>query len=101
MMLSGYEPWRRFEADYLTGRKEAYREEKDRITKELIDQAERLVIPESTPVKAFNISFAGRLKSKNGNASGIEKRQMDIMRPLKNVQFLPRSRKARISTTGI
>jgi len=45
MMLSGYEPWRRFEADYLAGRKGAYREEKDRITKELIDQAERLVIP--------------------------------------------------------
>jgi len=45
MMLSGYEPWRRFEVDYLAGRKEAYREEKERITEELIDQAERLVIP--------------------------------------------------------
>ena len=45
MMLSGYEPWRRFEVDYLAGRKEAYREEKNRITEELIDQAERLVIP--------------------------------------------------------
>jgi all-trans-retinol 13,14-reductase len=45
MMLSGYEPWRRFETDYLAGRKEAYLQEKARITEELIDQAERLVIP--------------------------------------------------------
>jgi phytoene dehydrogenase-like protein len=45
MMLSGYEPWRRFETDYLAGRKEAYLKEKERITEELIEQAEKLVIP--------------------------------------------------------
>ncbi len=45
MMLSGYEPWRHFEADYLAGRKEAYLKEKERITEELIEQAEKLVIP--------------------------------------------------------
>ena len=45
MMLSGYEPWRGFEADYLAGRKEAYLQEKARITEQLIDQAEKLVIP--------------------------------------------------------
>jgi len=45
MMLSGYEPWRRFETDYLAGRKEAYVKEKERITEELIEQAEKLVIP--------------------------------------------------------
>jgi all-trans-retinol 13,14-reductase len=45
MMLSGYEPWRRFEADYLAGRKEAYLKEKERITEELIEQTEKLVIP--------------------------------------------------------
>ena len=44
-MLSGYDPWRRFEIDYFAGRKQAYREQKERITEELIDQAEKMVIP--------------------------------------------------------
>jgi len=45
LTLSGYEPWRRFEADYFAGRKQAYREEKERITEELINLAEKWVIP--------------------------------------------------------
>jgi all-trans-retinol 13,14-reductase len=45
IMLSGYEPWRRFEADYLAGRKDAYRQEKERIKNILIEKAEKLVIP--------------------------------------------------------
>jgi prolycopene isomerase len=44
-MLSGYEPWRRFESDYFGGRKEEYRKEKERIANCLIDETERLVIP--------------------------------------------------------
>ncbi|MCK4723540.1 MAG: NAD(P)/FAD-dependent oxidoreductase, partial [Dehalococcoidia bacterium] len=43
LTLSGYEPWRRFEADYFAGRKQAYREEKERITEELINLAEKWV----------------------------------------------------------
>jgi prolycopene isomerase len=45
LMLSGYEPWRRFEADYFAGRKDEYRREKDRIAQALIERAEQLVIP--------------------------------------------------------
>lgn len=45
LMLSGYEPWRRFEADYFAGRKDEYRREKDRIADALIERAEQLVIP--------------------------------------------------------
>jgi all-trans-retinol 13,14-reductase len=45
IMGSGYEPWRRFEADYLAGRKDAYLEEKERITEILISKAEKLIIP--------------------------------------------------------
>ena len=45
LTLSGYEPWRRFEADYFAGRKQAYQEEKERITEELINIAEKWVIP--------------------------------------------------------
>jgi prolycopene isomerase len=44
-MSSGYEPWRRFEADYFAGRKDGYRREKERIAKVLVDEAERRVIP--------------------------------------------------------
>ena len=45
MMLSGYEPWRRFEADYFAGRKDAYHKEKERIARALIEEAEKWVIP--------------------------------------------------------
>lgn len=44
LTLSGYDPWRPFEADYLAGRKDAYLKEKERITEELIEQTEKLVI---------------------------------------------------------
>jgi len=45
MFLSGYEPWRPFEKDYLQGHKGEYRKEKERIADLLIDLAERRVIP--------------------------------------------------------
>jgi all-trans-retinol 13,14-reductase len=45
IMLSGYEPWRRFEADYFAGRKDDYNREKERIARILIERAEDLVIP--------------------------------------------------------
>ena len=41
----GYEPWRRFEADYRAGRKDAYYKEKDRWTEILIRRAEEKVVP--------------------------------------------------------
>jgi all-trans-retinol 13,14-reductase len=67
MMLSGYEPWRRFEADYFAGRKDAYHKEKDRIAGALVQEAEKWVIPglgsmievmeAATPLT--NISYTG------------------------------------------
>ena len=45
IMYSGYGPWKRFEADYFSGRKEGYQKEKERIAQILIDRAEALVIP--------------------------------------------------------
>jgi len=45
LFLSGYEPWRKFEADYRAGRKEAYNKEKERWTDILIRRAEKEVIP--------------------------------------------------------
>ncbi len=45
LFLCGYEPWRRFEADYRAGRKEAYYKEKARWTENLIRRAEEKVVP--------------------------------------------------------
>ncbi len=45
IMYSGYGPWKRFEADYFAGRKEAYQKEKNRIAQILIERAEARVIP--------------------------------------------------------
>jgi phytoene dehydrogenase-like protein len=45
LFLTGYEPWRKFEADYRSGRKSAYYKEKERRTKALIARADKDFIP--------------------------------------------------------
>jgi prolycopene isomerase len=45
LSLCDYEPWRKFEADYRSGRKSAYYQEKVRRTKALIARAEKDFIP--------------------------------------------------------
>jgi prolycopene isomerase len=45
MTLCGYEPWQRFEIDYMAGRKQAYRVKKQRWTDTLIRRAEQDLIP--------------------------------------------------------
>ena len=45
MFLCGFEPWRRFEADYFAGRKEAYNAQKIRVAKTLVDRVEQAVLP--------------------------------------------------------
>ncbi len=45
MFLCGYEPWKRFEADYFAGRKDDYRKEKERVANQLIAIVEKRMIP--------------------------------------------------------
>lgn len=45
LILSGYEPWRRFEKDYFAGNKKEYYREKMRIAQTLIKRVEEQVIP--------------------------------------------------------
>ena len=45
IFLCGYEPWRKFEAEYKSGRKAAYHEQKARWTDILIQRAEKELIP--------------------------------------------------------
>jgi prolycopene isomerase len=45
LILSGYEPWRRFEKDYFAGNKKEYTREKEHIARTLIKRVEEKVIP--------------------------------------------------------
>ena len=45
LCLCGYKPWRKFEPDYRSGRKNAYYKEKERRTRVLIARAEKDFIP--------------------------------------------------------
>ena len=45
IFLCGYEPWRKFEADYKDGRKKDYHKQKARWTEILIQRAEKELIP--------------------------------------------------------
>jgi phytoene dehydrogenase-like protein len=43
--LQGYEPWKKFEADYFKGNKTAYKAEKERQARILIEKAEKAQLP--------------------------------------------------------
>ncbi len=43
--LQGYDHWKKYEADYFKGKKEAYRKEKERMADILIDQVEEMLLP--------------------------------------------------------
>ena len=72
MALQGYEPWRKFEADYFKGNKTAYRAEKERRARIVIEKAEKALLP--------------------GLSKAIE--VMEIGTPLTNVRFTGNTRGA-------
>jgi phytoene desaturase len=45
IVLQGYEPWEKFEADYFSGHKAAYNAEKERLADILIQRAEEALLP--------------------------------------------------------
>ncbi|MCG3120333.1 MAG: Phytoene desaturase (neurosporene-forming) [bacterium] len=45
MTLQGYDHWQKYEVDYLNGKKEAYRAEKERLANILIDKVEQTLLP--------------------------------------------------------
>jgi prolycopene isomerase len=45
LVLQGYDHWKQFETDYLAGRKSAYRAEKERMARVLIEKAEATILP--------------------------------------------------------
>ncbi len=57
MILSGYEPWRRFEKDYFSENKDEYNREKERVAKVLIKRVEEKLIPGlSSKIKVMEVS---------------------------------------------
>jgi all-trans-retinol 13,14-reductase len=68
----GYEPWKKFEADYFKGNKDAYNREKKRLADLLIDKAEKQFLP--------------------GLRDAIE--VMEVATPLTNVRFTSNCRGA-------
>ncbi len=65
IFLQGYDPWKKYEADYFKGNKDAYRAEKERMADILIQQVEKTLMP--------------------GLAQAIEVKE--IATPLTNVRF--------------
>ena len=45
MVLQGYDPWKKYEADYFKGNKTAYKAEKERMADILIKRAEKSLLP--------------------------------------------------------
>jgi phytoene dehydrogenase-like protein len=45
MTLQGYDPWKKYEADYFAGKKDAYRAEKERMADILIKKVEETLMP--------------------------------------------------------
>jgi all-trans-retinol 13,14-reductase len=45
IVLQGYEPWKKYEADYFAGKKDAYRAEKERLASVLIKKVEDKLLP--------------------------------------------------------
>jgi all-trans-retinol 13,14-reductase len=67
MTLQGYEPWRKYEADYFAGRKDAYKAEKNRLADVMIEAVEKALLPglrQAVEVKAVatpltNVRYTG------------------------------------------
>ncbi len=55
LTLQGYGPWERFEADYLAGRTEAYRQAKERMAATLVRKAEAVLPGLSAAVEVMEI----------------------------------------------
>jgi all-trans-retinol 13,14-reductase len=45
IVLQGYEPWKKYEADYFAGKKDAYRAEKERLASVLVKKVEDKLLP--------------------------------------------------------
>ncbi|XOF33804.1 MAG: phytoene desaturase family protein [Candidatus Electrothrix sp. YB6] len=67
MLLSGYEPWQKYEQEYFSGDKERYYRRKEHVTRDIIRMAEQSVLPglsdmiimEESSTPLTNVRFTG------------------------------------------
>jgi prolycopene isomerase len=69
-MTQGYEYWKRFESDYISGRKDIYNKEKKRMAKILIERAERVIPNISKHIEVMEVATPLTFKRYTGNYHG-------------------------------
>jgi len=97
MTLQGYEPWKKHEADYFAGKKDAYRAEKERLADIMIAKAEKAFLPglrDAIEVKEVgtpltNVRFTrntrGAIYGWDQTLDNVEPRRLGHKTPIKNL----------------
>jgi phytoene dehydrogenase-like protein len=97
MILQGYDPWKKFEADYFAGRKDAYRAEKERMADVLIQKVEETLLPGlrkaievrevATPLTniRYTSNYRGAIYGWDQTVDNCEPRRLPHKTPIKNL----------------
>ncbi len=97
MTLEGYDPWKKYEADYFAGRKDAYRAEKERIADILIKKVEETLLPGlrkaievrevATPLTnvRYTRNYRGAIYGWDQTVDNCEPRRLPHKTPIKNL----------------
>ena len=95
MTLCGYDPWKKYEADYFAGRKEAYAEEKARLAQLLVKKAEARAIPNLTSMidvmdaatPLTNVRYTGNHRGAiyGYDRQGARLNQLNVRTPIKGL----------------
>jgi phytoene dehydrogenase-like protein len=97
MILQGYDPWKKFEADYLAGKKDAYRAEKERMADVLIQKVQETLLPGlrkaievrevATPLTniRYTSNYRGAIYGWDQTVDNCEPRRLPHNTPIRNL----------------
>jgi phytoene dehydrogenase-like protein len=97
IFLQGYDPWKKYEADYFKGNKDAYRAEKERMADILIQQVEKTLMPGlsqaievkeiATPLTnvRFTSNYRGAIYGWDQTVANSMPRRLGQTTPIKNL----------------
>ena len=95
--LQGYDPWKKYEADYFAGKKDAYRAEKERMADILIKKVEETLLPGlskaievrevATPLTnvRYTSNYRGAIYGWDQTVENSEPRRLPHKTPIKNL----------------
>jgi prolycopene isomerase len=95
--LQGYDPWKKYEADYFAGKKDAYRAEKERLADILIEKVEKTLLPGlrqaievrevATPLTnvRYTSNYRGAIYGWDQTVENSEPRRLPHKTPIKNL----------------